>query len=207
MSTGCSCCDAISAITTTLLIGSENLMFVRSFLRSPKMIGSAVPSSRFLISKLFRHFEWTKAEVVVEFGPGVGTITRQMLQQLPADAKLIAMETNRDLAAHLEKNIDDSRLHTRLTSAKNVGKALKSLREKGADYIISGIPLSTMPKQERMAIIRNTWKALKPGGVFLVYQFSGLSQDWLEEVFGPVHQQIELRNIPPAWIFRCEKRA
>jgi phospholipid N-methyltransferase len=156
---------------------------------------------------LFRHFEWKKAEVVVEFGPGVGTITRQMLQQLSPDAKLIAMETNRDLAAHLERNIEDSRLHTRLTSAKNVGKALSSLRERGADYIISGIPLSTMPKQERMAIIRNTWKALKPGGVFLVYQFSGLSQDWLEEVFGPVHQQIELRNIPPAWIFRCEKRA
>jgi phospholipid N-methyltransferase len=186
---------------------SENLMFVRSFLRSPKKIGSAVPSSRFLISKLFRHFEWKNAEVVVEFGPGVGNITRQILQQLPQDAKLIAMETNRDMAAHLERSIDDSRLHTRLTSAKNVRKALSSLREKSADYIICGIPLSTMPRQERMAILRNSWKALKPGGVFLVYQFSGLAQDWLEEVFGPVRQQIELRNIPPAWIFRCEKRA
>src|SRR5437879_1544489 len=77
-----------------LLQLSENLMFVRTFLRSPKMIGSAVPSSRFLISKLFRHFEWKKAAVVVEFGPGVGNITRQMLQQLPSDAKLLAMETN-----------------------------------------------------------------------------------------------------------------
>jgi phospholipid N-methyltransferase len=169
------------------------------------MLGSAIPSSRYLISHLLRHFDWKKAKVVVEYGPGVGTITREMLRNLSADGKLLAIESNHDLAAHLKENVDDPRLHTRLTSAANVGKALNSMRLDGADYIISGIPFSTIPRKERITILRNSWKSLKPGGVFLVYQFSGAVLPSLEEVFGPVHQEFELRNVLPARIFRCEK--
>jgi phospholipid N-methyltransferase len=184
---------------------NDNLMFARTFLRSPRMLGSAIPSSRYLISHLLRHFDWKKAQVVVEYGPGVGTITREMLRNLSADAKLLAIESNHELAAHLKENVDDPRLHTRLTSAANVHKALNSLRLEGADYVISGIPFSTIPRKERLTILRNTWKSLKPGGVFLVYQFSGAVLPSLEEVFGPVHQEFELRNVLPARIFRCEK--
>jgi phospholipid N-methyltransferase len=79
------------------------------------------------------------------------------------------------------------------------------MRLDGADYIISGIPFSTIPRKERITILRNSWKSLKPGGVFLVYQFSGAVLPSLEEVFGPVHQEFELRNVLPARIFRCEK--
>ena len=184
---------------------NDNLMFARTFLRSPKMLGSVIPSSRFLISHLLRHFDWKKANVVVEYGPGVGTITREMLRSMSSDAKLLAIESNHDLAAHLKQNVDDPRLHTRLTSAANVRKALNGLKLDGADYVISGIPFSTIPRKERLTILRNTWKSLNPGGVFLVYQFSGAVLPSLEEVFGPVRQEFELRNVLPARIFRCEK--
>ena len=184
---------------------NDNLVFARTFLRSPKMLGSAIPSSRYLTSHLLRHVDWKKAKVVVEYGPGVGTITREMLRNLTTDATLLAIESNHELAAHLKENVNDPRLHTRLTSAANVGKALSSLRLGSADYVISGIPFSTIPRKERLTILRNTWRSLKSGGVFLVYQFSGAVLPSLEEVFGPVHQEFELRNVLPARIFRCEK--
>ena len=57
------------------------LLFGRMFLRYPRMLGSAVPSSRFLISRVMRQADWSGTRVVVEAGPGVGTLTTAILDR------------------------------------------------------------------------------------------------------------------------------
>ena len=57
------------------------LLFARNFFRHPRMLGSIVPSSRFLIRELLGPVDWTRARVVVEYGPGVVGITDLALQQ------------------------------------------------------------------------------------------------------------------------------
>src|SRR6476661_3144338 len=51
----------------------ETLLFARNFLQHPMMLGSLIPSSRFLISRLLSKVDWSRARTIVEYGPGVGT--------------------------------------------------------------------------------------------------------------------------------------
>src|SRR4029077_11664514 len=53
----------------------DGLLFARNFFRPPRMLGSIIPSSRFLIRQLLQPVDWQAARVIVEYGPGVGNIT------------------------------------------------------------------------------------------------------------------------------------
>ena len=55
--------------------GEETLLFAKNFLQHPRMLGSLIPSSRFLVERLLRKVDWKRAKTIVEYGPGVGTIT------------------------------------------------------------------------------------------------------------------------------------
>ena len=69
---------------------SQALLFARNFLRYPKVLGSVVPSSRFLVDQLLKHVDWDAARLIVEYGPGVGTFTGEILRRMRPDAQLIA---------------------------------------------------------------------------------------------------------------------
>src|SRR5690554_4731482 len=69
-------------------------LFARNFFKHPKMLGSIIPSSSFLIRRLLEPVDWERARVLVEYGPGVGTISREILRRMHPDATLIAIETN-----------------------------------------------------------------------------------------------------------------
>ena len=60
-----------------------------------------------------------------------------------------------------------------------------------ADYIISGIPFSTIDAPLREQILRKTHDVLEPGGAFLVYQFSTRVLQDLKRVFGYVGRKFQ----------------
>ena len=70
-----------------------------------------------------------------------------------------------------------------------------------ADYIISGLPFSTLPPEVADEIAAATARAIRPGGKFLVYQYSRFVLSRLERFFGHVDQDIVWRCIPPARLF------
>src|ERR1700743_985376 len=72
----------------------DALLFARNFFRHPRMLGSIIPSSRFLIKQLLEPMDWDKARVIVEYGPGVGGITAEIIRRMRPDACFIAIETN-----------------------------------------------------------------------------------------------------------------
>jgi phospholipid N-methyltransferase len=179
------------------------LLFARNFLKHPRMLGSVIPSSRFLINQVLGKIDWARADVIVEYGPGVGTFTSEILQRLPAGGKLLVIETNQEFVQFLRASIPDRRLHVVHGSAADIGDHLADLGVERADYIISGIPFSTMPVEVREEILRSTRAALQPDGAFLVYQFSPKVQPYLESEFSEVERAFELRNILPAQLFFC----
>jgi len=89
----------------------ETLLFARNFLRHPNMLGSIIPSSRFLVEQVLGPVDWGRARVIVEYGPGVGTFTCEILRRMRSDAQLVAIETNRDFVRFLRRTLPDSRLH------------------------------------------------------------------------------------------------
>ena len=56
--------------------------FLKQFIQEKKMVGSVLPSSRFLVKKMLKETEIEQAKVVVEFGPGTGIITNKILKTL-----------------------------------------------------------------------------------------------------------------------------
>ena len=180
------------------------LLFARNFFRHPRMLGSIVPSSRFLIKQLLEPINWGRARVIVEYGPGVGTITAEVLRQLRADATLIAIEMNPDFVRYLSSSLNDRRLRVVEGSAEQVDEILRRFGFTRADYIISGIPFSTIPAPVREQILRKTCDVLEPGGAFLVYQFSTRVLQDLKRVFGYVGRRFQPLNVLPAHLFICQ---
>lgn len=181
----------------------QMLLFARNFIKHPVMLGSVIPSSRFLINEVLGQVDWERARVMVEYGPGVGTFTGEILRRMSPDASLVVLETNREFVDFLRRSIPDERLHVIHGSAADVREELQRLGFESADYIISGIPFSTMPDEVREAILRATRNALHPQGAFLVYQFSARVLPYLEQVFRAVHRSFEPLNILPAQLFYC----
>lgn len=182
----------------------EILLFARNFFRHPRMLGSIVPSSRFLIKQLLQPIDWTRARVIVEYGPGVGGITAEILRRMRSDAILIAIETNPAFVKFLHSSFQDERLRVVEASAESVEEILRQFGHPRANYIISGIPFSTIPAALRERILRKTCAMLEPGGAFLVYQFSTRVLQDLKRIFGYVRRQFEPLNVLPAHLFICQ---
>ena len=183
---------------------AELFLFASNFLRHPHMLGSIIPSSRYLVDQVLAPIDWNRARVIVEYGPGVGTLTGEILKRMHADARLIVIETNHDFVRFLEKTLHDPRLHIAHTSAANVHQVLQELGFCAACYIISGIPLGSMPEPVRVDIVAKTRDALGPDGKFLVYQFTSRVLPVLLRTFRYVRRSFERRNLPPAQLFVCE---
>jgi phospholipid N-methyltransferase len=183
------------------------LLFGRNFFKHPKMLGSLIPSSRFLVKHVLEEVDWNRARVFLEYGPGVGTFTTEILRRMRPDGVLIALETNSDFVRFLKGRIRDDRLHVVHGSAADADAALAKLNLSRADYVISGIPYTTMPSELRDRILRKTHSVLDPGGAFLVYQFTRAVLPYLQKVFESVHQDFEPLNVMPARLFYCRHHA
>src|ERR1700730_8848697 len=181
----------------------DAFLFALNFFRHPRMLGSIIPSSRFLIKQLLEPIDWEQARVIVEYGPWAGGITAEGLLRLRPDSMLIVIETNPGFVKSLRSSIQDERLHVVEASAEAVDEILRQYGQSNASYVISGIPFSTIPAPVRERILRKTCEVLKPGGSFLVYQFSTRVLQDLQRIFRYVRRQFEPLNVLPAHLFFC----
>ena len=189
---------------------SPHWQFLRGFLKHPVMVGSIIPSSRILIEKMLRPVDWENTRVFVEYGPGVGTFTRPILEQLGPDATLVTIDTNADFTHYLRESIDDPRLVAVTGSAADVERILADRNLGFADYVLSGLPFSTLPPGVGDSIAEATSKVIRPGGAFLVYQFNPKVLDFIKPHFKPIKRGFEWINVPPAtlfWAYNGEPKA
>lgn len=182
---------------------ADMLLFASNFLRYPYMLGSIIPSSRFLVNAVLDCIDWPRARVIVEYGPGVGTFTAEILRRMRGDARLIVIETNLDFVKVLLSSFPDSRLRVEHDSAENVQRILKRHALPRSDYIVSGIPLGSMPASLQSTIALESRDALDGEGQFLVYQFTSRVLPVLRATFPDVRRGFEIRNVPPAQVFAC----
>ena len=175
---------------------SPQWQFLRGFLKHPVMVGSIIPSSRLLIERMLRPVDWDKTKLFVEYGPGVGTFTRDLLDRMTPDAKLVTIDTNPDFTKYLTKSIDDPRLIAVTGSAADVEQILAERGFGKADYVLSGLPFSTLPPGVGDAIAKATAKVIRPGGAFLVYQFSPKVQDFIEPHFEQDRPRLRMDQRP-----------
>lgn len=176
-------------------------VFLEGFLQHPVMVGSIIPSSRFTIAKMLAPVKWNECRLFVEYGPGVGTFCRPVLERLPRDGRLIVIDTNPLFIDYLRATITDSRFVPVLGSAADVEDIIRAHGHDHADYVLSGLPFSTLPDGVGPAIAAATHKVLRPGGAFLVYQFSAKARDFMARHFNHIDEGYEPLNVLPCKLY------
>lgn len=176
-------------------------LFFRGFLKHPVMVGSIIPSSPTLIRAMLKPVDWQNVKLFVEYGPGVGTFCRPVLERMRPDAMLIAIDTNEEFVDYLNADIADSRFLAVHGSAADVRRIIADHGFDHADYILSGLPFSTLPNGVGPAIARETQAALRTGGAFLVYQYSPKVRQFISPHFRNIDQGFEFWNIPPCQLY------
>jgi phospholipid N-methyltransferase len=175
--------------------------FLRGFVKHPVMVGSVIPSSRILIERMLEPVDWRSCKLFIEYGPGVGTFTQHILDRIAPDATLLTIDTNADFTDYLNRKFTDSRLRAVTGSAADVREIMVDCGFDEADYVLSGLPFSTLPGGIGPRIAAETEAALRPGGAFLVYQFSPKVREYIAPHFTRIDRGFEWVNIPPATLF------
>lgn len=176
-------------------------VFFEGFLEHPVMVGSIIPSSRFTIAKMLGPVDWENCKVFVEYGPGVGTFCGPVLDRLRRDGQLIVIDTNPLYIDYLKATITDGRFSPVLGSAADVEEIVRAHGHDHADYVLSGLPFTTLPDGVGPAIAAATHRVLRKGGAFLVYQFTPKARDFMARHFRHIDEGFEWLNVLPCRLY------
>jgi phosphatidylethanolamine/phosphatidyl-N-methylethanolamine N-methyltransferase len=191
----------------------EHVKFLSTFAQGPVRTGALAPSSRWLATRMTEGLELEQAEVVVELGPGTGAFTRVIEKQLRPEALLLAVEINPDFAALLKQKFP--RAHVVHGSAERLDEHLARLGRTSVDCVLSGLPWAGFSRDLQERLLTPILKTLRPGGRFATFAYSHAAwlprgQEFrrlLEAHFAQVRTtRIVWRNLPPAFVYHCEKR-
>jgi len=169
------------------------------------------------VGTLWRTSRWAAREIarllgparrnVVEYGAGDGRVTAELLNIMPADGTLLALEINPEFCealAEMGEETGDERLMVRrrdiVEFVQNGARELPRI-----DAIVSGIPLSFHSAEERAMIVARTRELLAPGGVFIVYQVSPVFFPAVKRTFPKAKLIVSPKNLPPYFIAVAEK--
>jgi phosphatidylethanolamine/phosphatidyl-N-methylethanolamine N-methyltransferase len=180
-------------------------LFLKAFLKNPLRTGSVIPSSSYLSKKMIESVDFGNVRCIVELGCGAGVITKIILQKMPSSSKLICFEINSRLAKHARNRIRDPRLIIINDSAEKIGQYLNEYGIASADYIISGLPLVSLPKVTSQNILRHVYGHLRSGGQYIQFQYSLTSLKGLRRMFSAVTISFVFLNFPPAFVYVCTK--
>jgi phospholipid N-methyltransferase len=149
--------------------------------------------------------DFGEARTVVEFGAGTGVYTREILNRLRPDGRLLSFELDEDLASAVSARLADPRMRVINDSAELATRYIEEYAEgERADILVSSVPFTSLPAETRDGLLGAAREALKPGGRMLVLQYSNAVLSDLERFFGPVRRRISPVNLPPAFLFACD---
>ncbi len=188
--------------------------FIREFLVRPKMVGAIAPSSRGLARRMVDGLELSKARAVVEFGPGTGSFTAEILSHLAPGTRFFVVERSPEMARAIRERFPAVRLYE--DSAGNIEALcrLEGIEPGQVDCIVSGLPFAAFPPELQNEIISAAIRVLRPGGRFVTFAYyiahlkqAGRSfRGLLERSFERVEtSRGVLMNMPPAFVYRCRK--
>ncbi len=183
----------------------ERFIFLNTFLKNPKQIGSITPSSRFLKNSMLKNINFRKAKYIVEYGAGTGILTREILAKTRKDAIIFCFEVNKKLYKYLKNSFNDPRLFIINDSAENIKKYLESYNIPEIDYILSSLPFSNLSRQKKVRIITATLEVLNNSGKFILYRYSNNFKQYLQYYFRKISTIFVPLNLPPTFVYVCQK--
>lgn len=182
---------------------NTKINFLKTLL-SDKQVGAVARTSKYVIRAILKNLGKKPANLIIEYGPGDGVMTRELLKHLSSKGSLVVIESNTNFNQALKK-ISDPRLKIINGKVQNIIPKFNRYGLSRIDAAISGIPFSMIGSADRDKIVKNTFHHLKAGGNFIVYQYSPLMLQLLKRHFKKVKISFEVRNIPPCFIMCGQK--
>ncbi len=175
--------------------------FLKEYLSAPDTIGAIAPSSRHLAASMTASIDFGKAHCIVEYGAGTGVFTQDVVTRKRRDTTYIVIEQNERFYEILRKQFHGMPgvvlVHG---DARNVCGFLREQGFRHADYIISGLPFTSLPQKVSHRILSQTQKAIGTEGVFTTFQYTLLRKTFLENYFNIQRIVRVWRNLPPAYV-------
>lgn len=168
------------------------LRFLCESIKHPIQVGTITQSTRYAAKKMAMHLDGSKK--VIEFGPGVGNVTRQILKRLPKNGQLTCFEINPNFCDSL-RAIKDRRLTVVNDDASNFEQYVDDV-----DCIISVLPLNLLKKSQRDKIIAKSGKCK----MFIQLQYTPFLANEMKRYFKDVKIEFAPLNLPPAFIYICK---
>lgn len=192
---------------------SHMFKFLSEFAKHPRTTGAIAPSSAGLARAMVREAGLAGARAVIEYGPGTGVFTEEILRALPEGAKFFAIERNAELAAMVRRRLPQVRLVEGCVSEVEQFAAGEGIER--ADAIVSGLPWAGFDAELQRMLMEPALRILKPGGRFVTFAYlhalnfpaGRRFRRFLHEHFDSVSMSRPVwLNLPPALVYRCVKK-
>lgn len=191
--------------------------FIAEYIRKPSQVGAVAPSGKALARRMLKDVDFNAASVIVEYGPGTGAFTREILSRLQPRTRFVAIELSELFADRLHAKFPTLNLHR--GSVTEVASAVKALGvehpHESVDAIISGLPWASFSESLQRSILDATLPVLKPGGVLITFGYAvstimpaskRFTRKLLPEYFASVTRSRSVwMNFPPAFVLTCRK--
>jgi phospholipid N-methyltransferase len=184
-------------------------IFLKRFLQRPFQVASIIPSSRALIRRVVEKMDLSKPRVIVEYGPGEGCHTREIVRRMHPDSQVILFELDPELAQHLDEQFrDDPRVTVLNADCATLPGVLSARGHTHCDYIVSGIPFSILDPVKKRELLRSTFELLAPhpSAAFIIYQVTNELVGHCRH-FSRIESQYCLQNLPPMFVTKFYKTA
>ena len=179
------------------------MSFFKSMLTNYRTIGAISPSSRFLYKKMISPMDLARDIHIVEFGAGSGTFTDALLQKLTPGSSLSIFEIDPRFIKHLQlKYKGDNRVVVYSVGAE---ESTKFFEEGSVDYILSSLPFGLMNESIIRHILDSAKHILKTEGKFIQFQYFLQNKKHIHNTFPQVNYKFTLLNLPPAFVYVCNK--
>lgn len=180
-------------------------LFLGKFFRHGTAIASLAPSSRWLSRATVGNIDWSSAKVLVELGAGTGPITRVLAECARPECRVVVLERDPDFAKILHERFQ--RLPNFDVIEGDVRDLAKLLADRGiseVDYVISGLPVPSFPKDLQRDLFRIVRQILAPGGTYnQITEMPWVYWGFYRKFFDDVRFVFEPRNFPPAGAYFC----
>lgn len=181
----------------------SRLKFLIEGFKNFNEIGTVTRSGPAMCKKMVSYLN-EDSRYIIELGAGDGVITPYILEKMPANGMLLSFEINESLFEQL-KRIDDPRLIPINDSAENMDKYLDKYDIEYVDAVVSAIPYLVLPKDVAQRILDKCKQRLKKGRPYTQVHYAKGLTDFYRKVFGNLTVHFILYNVPPAYVFYCEK--
>lgn len=181
--------------------------FFIQYITHPRTVGAILPSSKRLAGKMIDNINFADCKCIVEFGPGTGIFTKEILKKRNENTIFFLIEYNKEFYNILVSKYGQLKnVHIINDSAENITHYIKEYCIESVDYIVSGLPFASLPKHTSEKILAESKKVLGDKGEFITFQYTKFKVSLINNYFKNLNSKRELLNIPPAYVFRCTNR-